>query len=187
MTRGAFLSAVGTGAGVEYLAQIVVNALFVSKGHRPDAALTLVLEKSGDFSRAVTLRGDRLGSIPDLHENGILAVIADSLAAGEGLGKEAVATDERGIRVQAISFERLVKARLETSPCYLLDMSGADIRESRLAPDAVFVMTDHTPMPGKGSKSLVRQGVSPLSLGPVALHASQCITLIHNEMDRYLG
>lgn len=184
VTKRAFLASLGTGAGVEYLAQIVLNALFVSKGHREDTELTLVLERSADFSRAVTLSGNRLGSITDLHEQGILSAIAHSLAAAEGLGKEAVTRDDKGIQVQTIGFERLVRSRTEASPCYLLDPGGTDIRESRLTPDSVFVMTDHIPMPYKAQRSLTRLGVSPLSLGPVMLHTSQCITLVHNEMDR---
>ena len=180
VTPSRFLAA----QGVEYLAQMVVNALFVSQGHRADAALTLVLEKSDDFSRALTLRGDALGSLASLHEAGILAALGESLGAAEGLGKEACITDGQGIQVQAISFERLLKARLESCPCYLLDPSGQDIRGTALAPESVFVMTDQVPMQKKIRRSLVRQGCMPLSLGPRMLHASQCMTLVHNELDR---
>ncbi|MGV0033836.1 MAG: hypothetical protein ACNYPE_02355 [Candidatus Azotimanducaceae bacterium WSBS_2022_MAG_OTU7] len=48
-----FLEAIGTGAGVEYLADIVRHAIFVSQGHREDTKITLVLEKSQFFSRVV--------------------------------------------------------------------------------------------------------------------------------------
>ena len=46
-----FLASIGTGVGVEYLADIVRHAMFISQGHRSDACLSLVLEKSADFSR----------------------------------------------------------------------------------------------------------------------------------------
>ena len=169
---------------VAYLAQMVVTSLFVSQGHRKDAALTLVLEKSPDFSRALTLDGSSLGSLANLHEVAVLTALAESLAAAAGLGKEASIIDSQGVRVQAISFERLLKTRLDSRPCYLLDPAGQDIRATTLDPASVFVMTDQVPMPNKIRKSLVRQGCRPLSLGPLMLHTAQCITLIHNELDR---
>ena len=54
--------------------------------------------------------------------------------------------------------------------------------------DAVFLLTDHIPMPRKTFKSMQRQGVSRIALGPVMLQASQCISIIQNELDRrYMG
>lgn len=186
VTGSALLAAMGQGEGVEYLAQIVVNGLFVSKGHRQDAKVTLVLEKSADYSRAVTLSGGSLGSLAGLHERAILEAIASALDAAQGLAKDASVTDARGLIIRAVSFERLVKETAAERPVYVMSRKGQDIRGLPLPPDAVFVMTDHTPMPAKTFKSLARQGVTPVSLGPVMLHASQCITLIHNEIDRCL-
>jgi tRNA (pseudouridine54-N1)-methyltransferase len=179
-----FMAAVGTGAHVEYLAHMVVNALFISKGHRDDTLLTLVLEDSPDFSRAISISGDSLGNLQGMNEDAILKVCSESLRAGIGLAKEATVTSENGLQVTAISFEHLVKTRVIDRQVYMLDRKGEDIRETDLAEDAVFLLTDHIPMPKKTFKSLARQGVKKLSLGPVMLHASQCISVIHNEMDR---
>jgi tRNA (pseudouridine54-N1)-methyltransferase len=66
----------------------------------------------------------------------------------------------------------------------MLDRKGDDIRQTAMPADPVFLLTDHIPMPKKTFKSLARQGVEKLSLGPVMLHASQCISIIHNELDR---
>ena len=182
----AFRAAIGKGRGLEWLAPMVVNALFVSQGHRRDAALTLALEPSGGAARAVTLDGASLGSLPDLHERALLHAIADALDAGQGLAKEASLTDPRGIRVQATRFDRLLKDRLGRLPVYLLSPKGGDIRQLRLARDAVFVMAGHLPMPSKAVNALLRQGARPVSLGPKVLHAAQCMTLVHNELDRCL-
>ena len=83
-----------------------------------------------------------------------------------------------------MSFEHLVKSRAEEQLVYVLDTSGQDIRSEQLPEDVVFVMTDHTPMPKNTYKSMARQGVRKLSLGPIMLHAAQCVTIIHNELDR---
>ena len=83
-----FLASIGTGVGVEYLADIVRHAMFISQGHRSDACLSLVLEKSADFSRVLRISGSDLGSLPDLHEMSLLRAIADALRSASTLGKD---------------------------------------------------------------------------------------------------
>ena len=179
-----FRAAIGQGHGVEFLADIVRHTLFVAQGHRQDAVLHLVLEKSQDFSRVVSLTAAELGSVGDLHEVALLELIACILAAGETLGKNETAVAGAGLQVQAISFEHLVRDKAAGYPTYVLSPKGSDIRETPLTAKDVYVMTDHTPMPKNTFKSMARQGVKRLSLGPQMLHAAQCITLIHNERDR---
>jgi tRNA (pseudouridine54-N1)-methyltransferase len=157
----------------------------VSKGHRSDTTLTLVLDHAKDFSKAISLAGDTLGSLHQLSEAGILRQIAECLSLSANLQKEESVILENGIKIQAISFEHLVKDRLESHSVYLLDKKADDIRSVDLDHDAVFLLTDHIPMPRKTFKSLHRQGVKKISLGPVMLHASQCVVLIQNEYDRY--
>ncbi len=179
-----FAAAIGGSEGVEYLADIIRNSLFVSKGHRDDVLLHLVLEKSADFSRVVSFTGDELGTIGGLHEKHLLALIMTALEAGVGLEKARQVNAAPGISVAAMSFEHLVKEKAQAKSVYLLDRKGEDIRDCGLNNESVFVMTDHTPMPKKTHRSMARQGVTPVSLGPVMLHASQCISIIHNELDR---
>ena len=179
-----FRREVGAGAHVEYLAQIIINSLFVSKGHRPDTALTLVLENASDYSRAITLSGDSLGDLGPITEAHILDCLAECLTEAEGLAKEASVNSRRGMILRAISFEHLVKGCLAEAPVYLLDRKGTDIRSVDLASDAVILLTDHVPIAPKLRKSLLRQGVQTMSLGPVMLHASQCVVIVQNEVDR---
>ena len=76
-----FKGLIGKGYGLEYLADIVRNALFVSKGHRENVAVSLVLERSKDFSRVIRFSGASLGSFKDLHETALLNRIFDALCA----------------------------------------------------------------------------------------------------------
>tara|TARA_R110002072_G_scaffold89232_6_gene200015 strand:+ start:5391 stop:6005 length:615 start_codon:yes stop_codon:yes gene_type:complete len=179
-----FLGDPGKEAHVEYLTQILLNTLFVSKGHRSDVCLTYVFEGSADFSRVIHFRGETLGRIDDHSEQGLLRLFARCLAAGAGLKKEASIITDQGIEVAATSFEKLIKGYQENRQVYVLDRKGQDIRQTELPDDSVFVLTDHIPMPPKQAKSLVRRGVLPISLGPIMLHASQCVVLIQNEYDR---
>ena len=179
-----FREAIGSGVGLEYLADIVRHAIFVSKGHRENTKVTLVLEKSSMYSRILELDGASLGSLPALHEDAILKVLGDALSISESLTKDESVSDERGIKVTATSFEQLVKLRAENQVVYVLEPSGSDIRDEDFPKDVVFIMTDHTPMPKNTYKSMSRQGVRKLSLGPLMLHASQCVSIIHNQLDR---
>lgn len=179
-----FLGEAGAKAHVEYLCQIIVAGLFIAKGHRSDVAVTLVMEHASDYSKAVTLNGDCLGSLAGLTEGAILKALADALAASSRLDKEQALALDNGIRVAATSFERLVKSRRDTQPIFLLDKKGADIREVSIDPDAVFLLTDHVPMPRNLHRSLIRQGAVPVSVGPVMLQASQCVSVVLNEVDR---
>ena len=83
-----FKRLIGKGSGLEYLADIVRNALFVSKGHRQDVNITLVLERSKDFSRVVRFSGASLGSFKDLHETAILNRIIDALSSADEIEKK---------------------------------------------------------------------------------------------------
>lgn len=179
-----FLAEAGEGAHVEYIAQVIQAGLFISKGHREDACLIVVMENSKDYSRAITLRGDAIGDLGGLTEQAILARLAECLRVGQGLGKEQSVETPEGIVVSATSFEHIARAYLADHEVYLLDRKGTDLRETPMSEPAVFLLTDHVPMPKNLHKSLVRQGAKRVSLGPVMLQASQCVVLVQNEFDR---
>lgn len=179
-----FLASVGSEPHVEFLAQVVLSAMFIAGGHRDDTILWLVLESSGDYSRTLCLDGRLLGNLQGMHETALLTTLADALSAGRSLSKEERATAGSGITVAALSFEHLVKQKAQSGSLYVLDRRGTDIRESPPPGDAVFVMSDHIPMPRKTLKWLERLGARRVSLGPVTLHTSQCLVLVHNELDR---
>jgi len=175
-----FLRTVGRAGHSEYLAHILVAGLFLAKGHREDTSVHLVLEKSRDLPRVLSISGASLGSLAGLNESSILGALADALLAGAGRGSDAVSG--AGIRCRALSFERLL-GELAGAPI-LLDKDGPDVRESAVIVDPIFVMTDHTPMPAKVRKSMISRGIARVSVGPRTLHASQVVVLLHNEMDR---
>jgi tRNA (pseudouridine54-N1)-methyltransferase len=56
-------------------------------------------------------------------------------------------------------------------------------REQAFGPNPCFILTDHIPMPPKTLLGLERLGAKKLSLGPRMLFASQCVVLIHHELD----
>jgi len=179
-----FLEGIGSGAHAEYLPHIMVNALFLSKAHRPDVKLSLVFEETRDYSRRLVLDGEVLGTVGGHDEKSLLLFLAAALREALGMAKETSVVASNGVIVETISFEHLVKREASQRAVYVLDKKGEDLRHIDLPLDGTFVLTDHIPMPKKTFKSMLRQGVKKISLGPRMLHASQCITLINNEYDR---
>ncbi len=186
VTAKAFLAAAGKDAHVEILAHGLMNALFVAKGHRPDVIVHLVLESSRDFSRTLTFTASELGNLGGFDERALLHTIARALDAAADLKKNAAVEAAAGIVVRALSFEHLVRELAETCPLFLLDRKGIDVREAGITGPACFILNDHVPIPRKTLSGLKRLGAQKISLGPRMLFASQCIVLIHNEMDRLL-
>ena len=130
------------------------------------------------------LESDRLGSLDGLDERSVWQVLQRALDAGRrlALGKEVEA--EPGLFATKMSFEQLVRQRCAAGPVHYLRPGGADIRQLPLSPPVCFLFTDHLAMPKKTDKFLERLGALPVSVGPRMLFASQCIALVHNELDR---
>jgi len=91
---------------------------------------------------------------------------------------------ESGVEVRTTSFERLVQLLAEDHQLFLMDRKGTPIREQVFADNPCFLLTDHIPMPKKTIPGLERLGAKKIALGPKMLFASQCVVLIHYELDQ---
>jgi tRNA (pseudouridine54-N1)-methyltransferase len=177
------LAAVGQEAHTEILAHALMNALFVAQSHRDDVIVHLVLESTQDYSRTVSFLSSDMKTIGGFHEKALLSKIALALDVSQGMGKEQQRNVEPGISVRTISFEKLVQELALEFQLFIMDKKGTPIREQRFDGDPCFLLTDHIPMPKKSFNSLKRLGAEKISLGPRMLFASQCVVLIHNELD----
>lgn len=117
-------------------------------------------------------------------ERALLARVARALDASVGMGKDEARPVEPGVTVRTTSFERLVQELAADHPLFVMDPKGTSIREEAFEGRPCFLLTDHIPMPKKTFHSLERLGTKRISLGPKMLFASQCVVLIHNELDR---
>jgi tRNA (pseudouridine54-N1)-methyltransferase len=179
------LAAVGKEAHPEILAHTLMNAIFVAQSHRPDVVVYLVLESTEDYSRTIVFEANEMSDIGGFHEAALLGKIARALDASKGMRKEESRVVEPGITVRTLSFERLVVELAEHFPLFLMDKKGTPIREQNFEqPHACFLLTDHIPMPKKVFNSLERLGAKKIALGQRMLFASQCVTLIHSELDQ---
>lgn len=178
------LASVGKDAHPEILAHTLMNAVFVAQSHRPDVVVYLVLESTQDFSRTIRIESNAMQHIGGFDERTLLGRIAAALDVSRGMGKEETRPVEPGIAVQTISFERLVQSLAADHALFVMDRKGTPIREQAFDGPACFLLTDHIPMPKKTFNSLERLGARKITLGPRMLFASQCVVLIHHELDQ---
>ncbi|MGF1681435.1 tRNA (pseudouridine(54)-N(1))-methyltransferase TrmY [Photobacterium makurazakiensis] len=179
----AFLAGVGQSAHTEILAHTLMNTIFVAQSHRSDVEVYLVLESTKDYSRTIRFSANELTEINGFHEQAWFDKITKALDASKFMGKEQELNVEPGISIRTISFEALVKELAEDYQLYMMDKKGDSIRDIEFAANSCFLLTDHMPMPKKSYNSLKRLGAEKISLGPKMLFASQCVVLIHNELD----
>jgi tRNA (pseudouridine54-N1)-methyltransferase len=178
------LASVGTDAHAEILAHTLMNAIFVAQSHRADVVVYLVLESTQDFSRTIRFDANAMHEIGGFDERALLGKVAKALDASRGMGKEEARPVESGVTVRTLSFERLVQELAGDHQLYVMDRKGTPIRAHAFEGNPCFLLTDHIPMPKKILPSLERQGAKTLSLGPKMLFASQCVVLIHYELDQ---
>lgn len=179
----ALLEGVGNEAHTEILAHTLMNTMFVAQSHRQDVIVHLVLESTKDFSRTITINSNEITNVGGFHEANLLNIVVRALDASIGMGKEETRNVETGVTVRTVSFERLVQQLAEDHQLYILEKKGEFVRDIKFAANPCFLLTDHIPMPKKTFNSLKRLGTQNISLGPKMLFASQCVTLIQNELD----
>jgi len=180
----ALLASVGQAAHAEILAHTLMNAVFVAQSHRPDVVVHLVLESTRDFSRTVRFDANAMTDIGGFDERALLGRIAHALDVSSGMGKDETRPVEPGVEVRTTGFERLVKELAGDHQLFVMDRKGTPIREQAFNGNPCFLLTDHIPMPKKILPSLQRMGAKQISLGRTMLFASQCVTLIHHELDQ---
>lgn len=168
---------------IEVIAHSVINAFFIASGFRTDVEVYIILDSSEDFPRTIKLSGEEGLSIAGFHEEAVIALIEKALRESQGLRKDETRTIAPGLQISGFGFERLVGNLLETRSVYLLEPKGEDIESVDFPPNPVFVLSDHLAMPPKSIKGLKRQGLKTISLGKKMLFASQCVVIIHHNMD----
>ncbi len=180
----ALLACVGKDAHAEILAHTLMNAIFVAQSHRADVTVYLVLESTQDYSRTIRFDSNAMREIGGFHEHALLGKVTKALDASKGMGKEEARPVESGVTVRTLSFERLVKELAEDHQLFVMDLKGTAMREQVFEGNPCFLLTDHIPMPKKTFHSLERLGAKKIALGSTMLFASQCVVLIHHELDQ---
>ena len=178
------LASIGGEAHTEILAHTLMNAIFVAQSHRADVTVYLVLESTQDFSRTIRFEANAMHDIGGFDERALLGKVAKALDASSGMAKEETRPVESGVTVRTVAFERLVQELAEDHQLFVMDRKGTSIREQAFDGSPCFLLTDHIPMPKNTFRTLERLGAKKITLGSKMLFASQCVVLIHHEMDQ---
>lgn len=178
------LASIGGEAHVEILAHTLMNAVFVAQARRTDVTVHLVLESTADFSRAISFDSNALQDLGGFHEQALLGKVAQALDASRGMGKDETRPVAPGISVRTIGFEPLAAELARQHALFVMHRKGTAMRDQAFEGNACFILTDHIPMPKKSLSGLERLGAKKISLGSRMLFASQCVVLIHHELDQ---
>lgn len=171
----------------EVIAHSILNAFFLSNDFRKDVEMYIVLDSSEDFPRTIRLSSNEGLSLSGFHEEAILETLEKALKDSQGLQKNETRIIAPGLSISGFGFEKLIGQLLESKQVYLLEPKGIDIGELKPilgTENCVFILSDHLALPSNIMKSLKRRGLKTISLGKKMLFASQCVTLIHYELDR---
>jgi tRNA (pseudouridine54-N1)-methyltransferase len=157
---------------LDLVARFVANALCVSNSIRKDTIVHVSMNGKRDPPKLISFYGDKIVGIqPD--EQTIARLIKDALSK----------KFNPGITATKQSFESFLKERTSIELFYL-SKSGEDISSAKLSKDALFIIGDYAGLPDKTEIFLDRINARKISLGKTELLASQCVTIIHYELDK---
>ncbi len=166
----------GSGGRMDLVARCICNALWISHALRRDSCIHVVACGSPNPPVVISFYGDTLrGVSPD--ERNIAAWIKKALSRKRW---------NPGIIIRKISFQQLIEELAsEGTFIYILDEKGTDMaRLKKLKEDSVFVLGDHLGLPNKEEEFVEQFEHEKISLGTTSYLASQCITVLHYELDK---
>lgn len=165
----------GSGGRMDLVARCISNALWISHDLRRDSCIHVVACGSPNPPVVISFYGNRLRDVsPD--ERNIAAWIKKALAKKR---------KNPGINIRKLRFQQLVEELASAGNFfYILHEQGRDISEVKLNVDSVFVLGDHIGLPEKEEKFVARFEHDKISLGTTSYLASQCITVLHYELDK---
>ena len=166
------------GAGRMDLLLTAANAaLLVSHDVRRDSEATLILLGPPDPPRTIRLDGARLQSLgPDLRANA--GLVRKALVHGARVERET----SPGVFAARRGLAEVLEGVRE--PLVLLREDGKDIREAEIPRDVAFVLADAIDLTEEEEVLAGRRNPAVCSVGPISVHTSDAIAIVHNEMDR---
>lgn len=168
----------GSAGRLDVLLRCINTAFFVSNDIRRDVDVYLVLLGEHEPPKTIRLIGSELKYLnPDERSTG--ALIRNALMK-EIKNGEIKSTP--GIYVSRKTFEDVLKG-LNQQIIYLRE-DGEDVRQTDLYGDVAFVLGDEKDLTEDEEKVLEKYNAKKIGLGPRKMHASHCITVVNNEMDR---
>ena len=177
----------GSAGRMDVMCRCVTASLFISFGMRRDVNIHLVLKGGPEAHKIVRFNGETMRSLnPDERSSGSLIQKALLIPA-----KETEKESTPGVFVRTGDLSVLLEEFKDKRPLYYLKEDGADISELIKSKDAagqlndgVYILGDNQGVFEEDEAAIEKSGASKISVGPVSLLSSHCITLILNALDR---
>jgi tRNA (pseudouridine54-N1)-methyltransferase len=171
----------GSSGRLDVLVRSAQAALLFSHGMRRDTIVYLVLLGDADAPRAVRVDG-RVAEYVRPDERSFAGRLRNALewtTSGEGF-----AESRQGMAVACGGLDAVLEDLGPMTP-YVLEEQGRDMREASLdTSDPAFFVGDHLGFDPVTRARLTELGATPVSVGPVSVHADDAIALVTNELDR---
>lgn len=177
----------GSAGRMDVLCRCVTSALFISFGMRRDVNVWLVLKGEPGPDKIIRFNGETMRSLnPDERSSGSLIQKALLIDASE-MEKQSTP----GVFVRYGNLAQLLNAFTEEKrPLFYLKEDGEDISEkiqtdsAVLLENGVYILGDNQGVFEEDEKTIENAAASKISVGPMSLLSSQCVTLILNALDR---
>jgi len=178
----------GSAGRMDVLCRCVTAALFISFGMRRDVNVHLVLKGEPGPQKIVRFNGETMRSLnPDERSSGSLIQKALLVDAGDSEKQSTT-----GVFVRTGNLDILLNEFSER-PLFYLKEDGEDIfsaiqsETAELLKNGVFILGDNQGVFEDDEAAIENAGAAKISVGPISLLTSQCITLILNALDRTNG
>lgn len=171
----------GSGGRMDEVASVVGACFLVSNGLRRDTELTLLLVSDRARARKLRMEGRRLKFLnPD--ERSTAALLKNALVRS-WTRPDAEMETTPGIFVGPARPEEDLRSFLASPATYWATEEGEALRGRFGLAEAGFVLSDPWDPTAEERGWLESSGVPRVSVGPRSLRASQCVTLLQNELD----
>ncbi len=172
-----------TSGRLDVLLRCVRAALLVSHGLRRDTIIYLVLQGGPRAPRSIRIDGRTAEYVrPD--ERSLAGAIRSLLKHVRPPSGAVFSEATRGVAIADGGLESVIADLGDFVP-YVLDESASDLRDAVVDLERpVFFVGDHLGFDDDARARLAALGSTPLSVGPISVHADDAITLVSNELDR---
>lgn len=172
------LNGLTTAGRMDVLCRCVAQSLLISHGVRDDVETYLLLLGPPDPPKALRIAGSDVRYMgPDERNIGGIIRKALDVAAGERWRESTP-----GVCVA----RRDLAGLLDELPYHMvyLHEEGDDIRDVAGLEDCLFLLGDHGGLPPSCRDIVEARAEQIIAVSELSLQADQCITIVHNELDR---
>ncbi len=172
----------GSGGSLDVLARCIGTTFCLSNGLRKESRAYLVLLGGKDAPKTIKICGNEIQGL-NSDERSIAGLMRAALKKEAVKGKWTKSTT--GVYISRAGFEDILRELSEEGVTFVhLRESGVDIRGFEFPPHPCFILGDNADLTEEEEGVLNAHPFLKVSVGPISYHASQCITIVHNEMDR---